>query len=166
MSMRTDTSGAGRAPHAPPAGGVLVLADRLALSAGDAILLLGRIAMGFIFIESGFGKLANLGGFAESLASKGVPAATVLAVIGAVVEFGGGLAVVLGLATRYMAILMAGFVVIATLISHRYWELDGAAYQMQHVQFVKNLAILGGFLVLFAAGGGRLSLDRLLGRRN
>jgi putative oxidoreductase len=164
MSIRTDASDARHAPHAGPAGAPLALADRLAAMTGDTVLLLGRIAIGLIFVESGFGKLTNLAGFAESLASKGVPAAALLALVGAVVEFAGGIAVILGLATRYAAILTAAFVVAATLISHRFWEFEGAAYQMQHIQFGKNLAIFGGFLVLFAVGGGRFSLDRLLGR--
>jgi putative oxidoreductase len=164
MSIRTDASDARGEHHPAPAGAPLALADRLAVTTGDSVVLLGRIAMGLIFVESGFGKLINLAGFAESLASKGLPAASLLALIGAVVEFAGGIAVILGLATRYAAVLTAGFVVAATLISHRFWEFEGAAYQMQYIQFGKNLAILGGFLVLFAAGAGRFSLDRLLGR--
>ena len=164
MSIRTDLSDARGEHHAVPAGAPLALADRLVVAAGDTVILLARIAMGLIFVESGFGKLTNLAGFAESLASKGVPAASLLALIGAVVEFTGGITVILGLATRYAAVLTAVFVVMATLISHRFWEFEGAAYQMQYIQFGKNLAIMGGFLVLFAAGGGRFSLDRLLGR--
>ena len=60
--------------------------------AEGAALLLGRLALAAIFLWSGFGKLANLGGFANSLAHQGVPAAWPLAVVGACVEFFGGLA--------------------------------------------------------------------------
>ena len=135
--------------------------DRLAAGAGgDTIWLLARCFIGGIFVYSGFGKLTGLEGFAASLAKNGVPMADVMAVIGAAVEFFGGLAIVLGLETRTAALLMAAFTISATLISHRFWELqDAAAFKQQSVHFMKNLAILGAFLLLFVQGGGRLSFD-------
>jgi len=104
----------------------------------------------------------GLDAFAASLARNGIPAAIapVLAPIGAGVEFVGGLAVVFGLMTRYAAVLMIVFVIVATLISHRFWELQGPDRRTQTVQFAKNVAIIGGFLFAFVTGGGRLSLDR------
>ena len=129
-------------------------------AAGDAIWLLARCLIGGIFVQSGLGKLMALDGFAASLAKSGVPMADVMAVIGAVVEFGGGLAVIIGLQTRLAALLMVAFTIVATLISHRYWELaDAAARRQQSVQFAKNLAIIGAFLLLLVQGGKRFSLD-------
>ena len=135
--------------------------DRLAAGVGgDAIWLLARIFIGGIFVYSGFGKLTGLEGFAASLAKNGVPMAHVMAVVGAAVELFGGLAIVLGLQTRYAALLMAAFTISATLISHRFWELqDAAALKQQSVHFMKNLAILGAFLLLFVQGGGCWSVD-------
>ena len=69
-----------------------------------------------------------------------------------------------GFATRYAAILMTAFVIVATLISHRFWELQDAVREMQRVQFSKNIAIIGGFLALAAIGGGRFSFDGLWDR--
>jgi putative oxidoreductase len=138
--------------------------NRLGQASQDALLLFGRVLMAFIFVESGFGKLLDMGGFAASLASKGVPFATVLGVIGACVEFFGGLAVLLGLQTRYAAALVAVFTVVATAISHRYWEFSDVARRAQEVNFHKNVCIVGGFLLLMATGGGRFSLDGLLRR--
>ena len=136
--------------------------DRLAAVWNDTICLLGRILIGGIFVQSGFQKLMGLDAFAASLARNGIPAAIapVLAPIGAGVEFVGGLAVVFGLMTRYAAVLMIVFVIVATLISHRFWALEGAERRAQTVQFAKNVAIIGGFLFLFVTGGGRYSLDR------
>lgn len=127
----------------------------------DGLLLIGRVLLGGIFVQSGFAKLMALGAFAASLEKAGVPAPSVLAVIGACVEFFGGLAVVLGLATRYAAGLMILFVIAATLISHRYWEIHDAARRAQEVNFFKNVAIVGGFTLLLANGAGRFALDRL-----
>jgi putative oxidoreductase len=138
------------------------LIDRVAPGWGDAILLLGRILIGGIFVQSGFDKLIGLGTFAAGLAARGLPAALVpvLASIGASVEFFGGLAIVFGLMTRYAALLMIAFVIVATLISHRFWVFGGAERRTQTVQFAKNVAIIGGFLFLFVTGGGRYRLDR------
>src|SRR5215831_3944237 len=87
------------------------LIDRVAPGWGDVILLLGRILIGGIFVQSGFDKLMGLDAFAAGLAARGLPAALVpvLAPIGASVEFFGGLAIVFGLMTRYAALLMIAF---------------------------------------------------------
>ncbi len=136
--------------------------DQLLLRYGSPLLLLGRILLGGIFVISGYAKLMGLSAFAASLESRGVPAASVMAVIGASVEFFGGLAVVLGVEVRYAALLMIAFVIVATAISHRFWEFsDVAARRTQQTQFSKNMAIIGGLVVLFVAGGGRLALERL-----
>jgi putative oxidoreductase len=136
-------------------------------NSNDIWLLLGRIALGSVFIVSGFGKLTHLGGFEASLAMKGVPLPWLAALLGAPVEFFGGLAIVLGMAGRYAALLMLAFTVVATLISHRYWEYsDATARQAQFTNFSKNVAIIGGFLVLFSQGPGRIALGRFLHLRN
>jgi putative oxidoreductase len=136
------------------------LIDRVAADFGNVLWLLGRILLGGIFVQSGLAKLMDLNGFAALLAAGGVPAASVLAPIAAAVEFGGGLAIVLGLGTRYAALLMIGFVIAATLISHRFWSAPPAEGAEQMIQFAKNAAIIGGFLFVFVTGGGRYSLDR------
>ena len=136
--------------------------DRAAAAWGDVVCLLGRIVIGGIFVQSGFGKLMGLDAFAAGLTRNGIPGAIaqVLAPVGAAVEFVGGLAIVFGLMTRYAAVLMILFVIVATLISHRFWAVQGAERRAQTVQFAKNAAIIGGFLYVFATGAGRVSLDR------
>ncbi len=132
-----------------------------AVDRGDSWLLVGRILLGGIFVVSGYGKLMGLAAFAASLESRGVPFASALAPVGACVEFFGGLAIVLGLEVRSAALLMIAFVIVATLISHRFWELQDAARRAQVTQFSKNVAIIGGFMLLHAAGGGRFAVERL-----
>jgi putative oxidoreductase len=137
----------------PPLARPITLADSLAL-------LFGRLAIAALFVASGFTKLLDLAGFAQSLAAKGVVQPMLLAGIAAAVEFLGGLAIALGFKTRYAALLLIAFTVVASLLSHRFWELEDAARQLQYINFLKNLAIIGGFLVLYARGAGPLSLDR------
>src|SRR5450759_4464304 len=139
--------------------------DQLTGRSEGVILLLGRVALGAIFVKSGMQKLMTLSAFAASLASRGLPQSSVWAVIGATVECVGGILIATGLKTRYASVLMVLFVIVATAISHRYWEFADAARRTQESQFFKNLSIIGGFLLLFVSGPGRFSLDALLRRR-
>lgn len=142
------------------------VSDRLSPATADGLLLLGRLFLGAIFVNSGFGKLLALGAFATSLESRGVPAAQVMAVVAASVEFFGGLLIIIGLQTRAAAVLLIVFVVIATLLAHRYWDFtDAAARRTQESQFFKNVAILGGLVLLIASGAGRYAVDSMLRRR-
>jgi len=139
-------------------------ADRLALRCHDVVALLGRLAMGAIFLIQGFNKITDVAAFSASLAKRGVPAPSFWGWVGAIVEFGGSLMIIFGVKARWAALLMILFVIVATGISHRYWELAGADFAAQRSHFFKNLTIAGGFLFLFLAGAGRLSVDGLLGR--
>lgn len=140
-------------------------AEQAAIGGQDALLLAARLLIGAIFVQSGFGKLMNLGGFADSLAGQGLPMPMLLAAVGSVVECFGGLAVVLGVWTRLASAAVVVFTIMATLIAHRYWTYPPEAQGMQRIQFMKNLAIIGGFLALIAAGAGRFSVDRLMNRQ-
>ena len=134
-------------------------AGRLPARTEDVILLIGRVALGAIFVKSGLQKLLALGAFASVLSSRGLPDAAMWAAIGATVEFVGGILIVTGLKTRLASLLMILFVIVATAISHRYWEFAEPARRLQESQFFKNLSIIGGFVLLFVTGCGRYGLD-------
>jgi putative oxidoreductase len=130
------------------------------------LLLAGRILLGWIFVESGFRKLVGMDAFTASLVRRHVPYSTVLGWIGAVTEFFGGAAILLGVYARCAALAIVVFVIIATLIGHRYWEItDVAARRVQQSNFAKNLTILGGLILLVATGAGRFSVDGWRRRR-
>jgi putative oxidoreductase len=138
-------------------------ADALAVSTSDFLLLAGRILLGWIFVRSGYGKIFDIGAYSGTFAARGLPA--FLAYVAVPLEFFGGIAILLGIATRYFVIAMIGFVLVATFSSHRYWEFaDINARRVQDTNFYKNLAMLGGFLFLFVSGGGRFSIDGWLRR--
>jgi uncharacterized membrane protein YphA (DoxX/SURF4 family) len=69
---------------------------------------------------------------------------------------------VLGLDTRYGALLGLAFVIIATVTAHRYWGYPQAAQLVRYVFGTKNLAAAGGFILLFVTGAGRFSIDNKL----
>jgi putative oxidoreductase len=130
-------------------------------TSSDLALLVARIAMSALFIPGGLRKLTDLAAFTATLHKQSVPLADVLAPIGACVEFFGGIAVLVGFQLRVATLLMILFTIIASFIAHRFWEFEGPARQMQQTNFFKNLAIIGGFFALWAAGAGGYAVDRL-----
>ena len=120
--------------------------------------LLGRIGLSLIFIISGWGKIAGYDATQGYMESMGVPGALLPLVIA--LELGGGLAILAGVATRWIAIALALFSVASALIFHA-----NLADQMQSILFWKNIAMAGGFLLLAANGPGPLSLEARLPRR-
>jgi putative oxidoreductase len=127
--------------------------------------LAARLALAAIFIHSGFGKLAGPEGAAGYIASKGLPAPMLLAILAGLVELGGGLLLAVGLGTRWAALGLALFLVPTTLLFHNPLGLAAAQAQMQQVQLFKNIAIFGGLLAVVTGGAPGLSIDALLGRR-
>jgi putative oxidoreductase len=130
----------------------------------DFLLLVARLAVASLFLPAGISKLFGLSGFAASLASKGLPIPEVLAFLGAATEVVGSLALIVGVAPKITAALLAAFTIVATLISHRYWDFTEAARQAQQMQFFKNAAIAAGLLFYFVSGPGGLRLANLVAR--
>lgn len=113
---------------------------------------IGRVLLSFMYVQSGFGKIAGYAGTTQYMESKGVPGLLLPLVIA--VEILAGLAVIVGWQTRWACYALAGFTVLAALLFH--WVPDD---RMQMINFMKNFAIAGGFLVLAAAGPGAFALD-------
>jgi putative oxidoreductase len=134
--------------------------------AQDAMALLGRILIAYMFVPSGWGKLVGFAGTAGYIASKGVPFPELCAAIAVAAELGLGLAVLVGFKTRWAALALAIFVAVITPIFHNYWAVPDAQLMMQKLNFTKNLAIVGGLLAFAAFGAGRLSIDGGAGRRS
>ncbi len=139
-------------------------ADGLAAGTSDILLLIGRILLGWIFVRSGYGKLFSIDAVIATYPARGLPG--FLAYIAVPVEFFGGLALIFGLATRYVVMIMIVFTLVATFSSHHYWTIaDAAARRVQDSNFYKNMAMLGGFFFLFVCGSGRFSVDGWLRKR-
>ena len=121
--------------------------------------LVGRILLALIFITSGFGKITGFEGAVGYIASKGLPLASVVAALTILVELGGGLAVFFGFLTRWAALALAVFSLLAGFIFHAYWGVPADQVMGQQINFWKNVSIAGGFLVLAAFGAGAISID-------
>ena len=126
----------------------------------DELILLARILMMVLFVLSGWGKLTGFQGTVGYMASTGAPLPTVAAAVAVVMEFGVGIALLIGLWTRPLAILMALFVLGTSFIAHSYWDMQGAMEAANKIQFYKNLSIMGGLFLLAAVGPGKYAVQK------
>ncbi|MEX0752261.1 MAG: DoxX family protein [Xanthobacteraceae bacterium] len=134
--------------------------DGIVTAGQDALLLVARVLAAWIFVQSGWGKITNLSEFAMSMANAGVP--EFLGYIGPFAEFLGGVGLLVGLGTRYAALVLILFTAAATWIAHGFWAYPPEQQALQAIQFWKNVTIIGGLLALFVTAGGRLSIDNAI----
>ena len=123
------------------------------------LVLVGRILIAFMFMQSGYGKLTDLTGTAGYIASGGLPDSTALAGLTGVFELVAGLAILIGFKARWAALVLAGFTLVAAILYHRYWTAPADQQMIMQLLFTKNMAIAGGLLVIAALGTGPASLD-------
>ena len=126
---------------------------------------LGRVLLALIFLMSGINKLFNWDGTAGYMASQGMPMVTLFLIGAVVLEIVGSLSVIVGYKARWGALALIVFTLPATFIFHAYWAVDPAQMQIQQIMFMKNLAMVGGLLLIMANGAGPLSLDAKSGGR-
>ncbi len=119
---------------------------------------LGRLMLALIFILGGLMKLGDPVGTGAYMATVGLP--TNLAIPAGIFELVGGLCVALGIFTRIWAFLLAGFCLLTALLFHR-----ATADPMQATMALKNIAIAGGFLCLFAYNQASWSFDSYRAKR-
>jgi putative oxidoreductase len=137
--------------------------DALALTpAQNTLALIGRLLVAWVFVPAGWGKIAGFSATAGYIASKGIPLPEVCAALAIVAELGLGLMLLVGWKARWAALGLAIFLAVITPLFHNYWAMPEAQVMMQKQAFNKNIAILGGLLVIAAFGAGGFSLD---GRR-
>jgi putative oxidoreductase len=129
--------------------------DNLADSLRDPLLLIGRILIAAVFLMT----VWTGGPAAAYLKSLNYILPDFMSLLAHVAEWIIVVTLILGVATRYGALLAFVFVVIALVTAHLYWQYPQAAQTLQYAFLSKDLAIAGGALVLFVTGGGRYSVD-------
>lgn len=118
------------------------------------IPLFGRIMISAIFLKSGIGKIFDFAGTQQYMAAYGMSWTAFFLVCAIILEVTGGLSILLGYKTRYGAFALLVFLIPATMIFHTKFS-----DQVQMIMFMKNLAIMGGLLMLASFGPGPISLD-------
>jgi putative oxidoreductase len=130
-----------------------------ASSLQDTLALIGRIVLAWFFVPAGWGKIAGFAGTVGYATSAGLPMPQVGVAIALAIELIGGLMLLVGFKTRWAALALALFCVVAAFFFHNYWALPEAQQMMQQLNFTKNLAIAAGLLGFAAFGAGRWSID-------
>ena len=125
-----------------------------------SIPFIGRLLIVYIFATSGIGKVFSWQSNVQYMSTRHLPLIPVLLVVAAIIEIGGSICLITGYRAREAAFIMFLYMIPLTLLFHNYWAASGMLAGMQETHFRKNLAIMGGLLMLAYAGPGRWSLGR------
>ncbi|MGC2077667.1 MAG: DoxX family protein [Xanthobacteraceae bacterium] len=133
----------------------------------DIVILLSRILMSAVFIVYGSMKFMDVTSIVNNpgtkrfmdLVASGAAAPTWLGYLIAAIELFGGLAILIGVKTRWIAWAFVVYVIIVTALAHSFWTMEGAARAANQANFYKNLAIMAAYLLLAITGPGRYSVD-------
>lgn len=122
-------------------------------------VLLGRVCLAAIFLQSGYDKLFNFDKAVRLMASKNMPMPEILLLPAIVILLAGGLMLLVGWRARWAALALILFMIPATLVFHSFWTYPEAQFVNQFHHFFKNLAIIGALLMVLGMGPGGMSLD-------
>lgn len=125
----------------------------------NPLSLFGRVLLAWFFLPAGFSKIAGFTGMVGYATSVGLPMPQLGIAAAIAFEVIGGIALLIGLGTRWAALALAFFTLVATFFFHAYWAAPADAQMVQQLLFNKNIAVIGGLLVLAAFGAGAWSVD-------
>ena len=127
--------------------------------------LIGRWLLAWYFLTEAWGLANDWDHTIRDMTVKGLPVAPLLLALALLVMFLGSLSLILGYQTRYGAVLLFAFVVIATVAIHDFWRMPAADQPAEYELFARNIAIAGGLLLLVGMGSGRFALDNGGGKK-
>jgi putative oxidoreductase len=137
------------------------LLDRLSLPMD----VIGRALIGLYFLVPGLMKIAGFSGMVAYMTQHGVPLVTPLLLLTIVVQLSCGAALIAGWQTKLAALVLAGLTLLISIYMHDFWNhYEGGSQAHELQNFIKNLGIFAGLLILAARGAPRGSLDARLSR--
>jgi putative oxidoreductase len=128
-------------------------------SSSSVVPLFGRILLSAVFILGGIGKISGFSMEEGFVAAKHLPLPAIALGIALVIELVGGLAILAGLYTKLTSWIVFLYLIPTTFMFHNFWAMQGADRLDNMIHFQKNLAIMGGLLLLAAFGAGAYSVD-------
>jgi len=112
----------------------------------------------YIFATSGIGKVFSWSENVRYMSTQHLPMIPVLLAIAMVIELAGSICLITGYRARIAAFVMFLYTTAVTVLFHNYWAASGMSAGMQETHFRKNLAIMGGLLVLAYSGPRKWAL--------
>jgi putative oxidoreductase len=122
--------------------------------------LLGRLMITYIFATSGIAKIFSWSDNVAYMSTRHLPLIPVLLAAALVIEVAGSVCLVSGYQARIAASVMFWYTTAVTVLFHNYWTANEAMAGMQETHFRKNLAIMGGLLILAYSGPGKWALGQ------
>ena len=120
----------------------------------------GRILLGLYFLVPGFMKILDFEGTGQSMLDKGMMFVPFFLVLTIIIQVGGGLSMMIGYKTQMIAFVLAGLTLVINIVMHDFWDMEAGLQQAHDTQnFIKNLAIMAGLLVVAGLGAGPWSAD-------
>lgn len=124
-------------------------------------LLIGRLLLGLYFILPGVQKIMQFDTMSQYMAKHSVPMINVLLVITIALQISGGIALIVGYRGKLAAFILAGLTFVISIYMHNFWNLpEGGNVAHETQNFVKNMAIMAGLLIVAARGTGPMSIQR------
>lgn len=120
---------------------------------------LARILISLIFLISGVQMLMHFDSTAHMIGERGIPLATVATTVSILIEIGGAILIIIGWQTKLAAAIQFIYLIPVTIMYHNFWAAPPQLHDVQLTNFLKNLAILGGLLLLATRGAGASSVD-------
>ena len=140
----------------------------------DALNLISRILLSAVFIVYGYLAFADVNAWVNfnqaalkrffDLVAGGVTPPTWFGYFIAAIQLIGGLAILVGFKTRWVACAFVVYLILVVFFAHDFWDMQGASRGANMAHFYKNLAIMGAFLLLVLQGAGRYSADGRMSR--
>jgi putative oxidoreductase len=125
----------------------------------SALNFIGRLLIVALFLPAGLGKIAGFEGTLGYFASLGIPAPIFSLVVTIVIEVVGSVALLVGFQTRTVVLIMAAFTLVAAVTGHAFWAAPADSVFIAQLLFFKNIAVMGGLLILASADAGSFSID-------
>ena len=135
----------------------------------DALSLVSRILLSAVFIVYGYLAFSDVNVWSTfnqaalkrffDMVAGGMAPPTWFGYLIATIQLVGGLAILVGFRTRWVAYAFVVYLILTVFFAHNFWDMQGAARGGNMAHFYKNLAIIGGFLLLALQGPGRYSVD-------
>lgn len=132
----------------------------------NSCLLVGRFLLGSYFILPGIQKIFQYQRMTDYMLAHSVPFTDLLLPLTIIIQIAAGLAIIIGFKGKIAAFILAGLTLLISLYMHDFWGMvDGMERNHEMQNFVKNMAIMAGLLIVASQGTGKVSLDNILRKR-